>query len=107
RRKPQPDRLGLVLRQSGRIRVGRDEIVGRRRLHEIARKQRFILPAGLIARRDVDVGASCGLKAVSGAGVEAEVSMQRWSVDPDQYARAAMCESGNVRVVTRTKGLHR
>ena len=36
-----------------------------------------------------------------------EVTMQRWSVDPDQYAQAAMCKHGNVRVVTRTKSLHR
>ncbi len=45
--------------------------------------------------------------AADGARVEAEVTMQRWSVDPDQYAQAAMCKYGNVRVVTRTKSLHR
>ena len=45
--------------------------------------------------------------AATGARVEAEVTMQRWSVDPDQHAQAAMCKCANLRVVTRTKSLHR
>ena len=74
---------------------------------KLVESKHSVLSARLVARRDVGVGTSGGLKAVSGARVEAEVTMQRWSVDPDQYAQAAMCKCANVRVVTRTKSFHR
>ena len=44
--------------------------------------------------------------AADGARVEAEVTRQL-APDRHQYGRAAICKYGNIRVVTRTKSLHR